>query len=96
MTMRSPFVPTTRISHRWLTGIAVPAAVLAVSSAIYLAGAHHSPDYGTDLFGRHGVAVVRLKAQIATVVLRPLGSPKGDSRTKIDGEWAGNSTRCPW
>ena len=42
---------------------------VAVAAAVYAVGRVHTPDYAMGLFGRSGVAVVRLKAQLATAVL---------------------------
>jgi Family of unknown function (DUF6529) len=49
----------------------VLAAGLAVVVAVtlYAIGRVHTPDYMMGLFGRHGVAAIRLKALIATVIL---------------------------
>ncbi len=42
---------------------------LAVAVALYGVGRAHTPDYAMGLLGQHGVAVNRLKAQLATVML---------------------------
>ncbi len=42
---------------------------LAVAAALYVIGRTHTPSYTMGLFGQHGVAVYRLKAQLATVML---------------------------
>jgi hypothetical protein len=47
------------------------AGVLAVvvAAAVFAVGRAHTPDYTMGLFGRPGVAAIRLKAQLATVIL---------------------------
>jgi hypothetical protein len=45
-------------------GLAVVVAVI-----LYAIGRAHAPDYAMGLFGRHGTAAIRLKAQIATGIL---------------------------
>jgi len=42
---------------------------LAVAVALYEIGRTHTPSYTMGLFGQHGVAVYRLKAQLATGML---------------------------
>ena len=44
-------------------------AALAVAVALYAFGRTHTPSYTMGLFGQHGVAVNRLKAQLATGML---------------------------
>jgi hypothetical protein len=44
-----------------------PALVVAV--ALYIFGQTHTPSYTMGLFGQHGIAVNRLKAQLATGML---------------------------
>jgi hypothetical protein len=39
---------------------------LVVAVALYAFGRAHTPSYAMGLFGQHGVAVNRLKAQLAT------------------------------
>jgi hypothetical protein len=54
------------------TGVAVAAVLVvgaAVGVAVYLVGRNVTPDYKAGLFGQHLTAAVRLKAQLATVVL---------------------------
>ena len=54
---------------RPLRRLALAAGVgVVVALALFVIGQVHTPD-ATGLFGRHGVAVIRLKAQVATVVL---------------------------
>jgi Family of unknown function (DUF6529) len=45
------------------------ALAVAVGLVLYAAGRAHAPDYAMGLLGRHGPAVNRLKAQLATVLL---------------------------
>lgn len=42
---------------------------LAVALVLFVIGRTHTPSYTMGLFGQHGVAVFRLKAQLATGVL---------------------------
>lgn len=49
--------------------LVIPAAAVAVAAAVYLLAARHTPDYSAGLFGLHGIAATRLKAQIATGLL---------------------------
>ena len=42
---------------------------VAVAGGLYAAGRAISPDYTSGLFGRHGLAAIALKAQLATAVL---------------------------
>ena len=42
---------------------------LVVAAALYAIGRTHMPSYTMGLFGQHGVAVYRLKAQLATGML---------------------------
>jgi len=42
---------------------------VAVAGGLYAAGRAISPDYSSGLFGRHGLAAIALKAQLATAVL---------------------------
>jgi len=41
----------------------------AVALGLFAVGRLHRPDYAMGLFGRHGAAALRLKAQLATVIL---------------------------
>ena len=42
---------------------------VVVAAAVYAVGRVHTPDYTMGLFGRSGIAAIRLKAQLATVIL---------------------------
>lgn len=50
-----------------LVWVVLAAAVVIV--ALYVFGTHHTPSYTFSLFGKQGVQALRLKSQIATVVL---------------------------
>lgn len=60
--VRATSAPTGRLALA--AGIAV-----AVALGLYAFGRAHTPDYAMGLFGRHGAAAIRLKAQLATVIL---------------------------
>jgi len=51
--------------HRQVAG----GLALVVAVALYTFGRTHTPSYAMGLFGQHGVAVNRLKAQLATGML---------------------------
>ena len=42
---------------------------VVVAAAVYAVARVHTPEYTTELFGRSGLAAIRLKAQLATGVL---------------------------
>jgi hypothetical protein len=43
-------------------------AAVAVAVAIWVTGRHHSPQYGTGLFGAHGTDAVDLKARLGSAL----------------------------
>jgi Family of unknown function (DUF6529) len=58
--------------------LALAAGLAAVvAAAIFAVGRAHTPDYTMGLFGRSGVAAIRLKAELATGILVLAGAQVG-------------------
>ena len=65
--MTAPGAACRRSAAVRLAGIGLLAT--AVTGALYVAGRLHAPDYTFSLFGQTGLAAVKLKSLLASVVL---------------------------